>query len=166
MQGAATSVAAPAQRGVVTFARQVTDNCYPRTVIERMAKAAIARVAHQDHALLAALFGDGRDTRVATQSTIISFGKSGARFRDYSSRYDSTDSRQRTECVDLLLLRSNLFILSLGLHREDSDLVGLSLILLRLPLHLVEQQRGKQLVAHPLDTRSTLPSSPCVTSSG
>ena len=44
--------------------------------------------------LLAALFGDGRNTRVATQSTIISFGKSGARFRDYSSRYDSADSRQ------------------------------------------------------------------------
>jgi len=61
-----------------------------------MAKAAVAGVSHQDHALLAALFGDGRYTRVATQSTIISFGKSGARFRDYSSRYDSADSRQGT----------------------------------------------------------------------
>ena len=98
------SVAAPAQRGVVTFARQVADNCYARAVIECMAKAAIARVAHQDHALLAALFGDGRYTRVATQSTIISSAKSGARFRDYSSRYDSTDSRQRTEDRNVAVL--------------------------------------------------------------
>ena len=88
------SVAALAQRGVVTFARQVAYNCYARAVIERMAKTLVAGVSHQDHALLAALFGDGRNNRVATQSTIISFGKSGARFRDYSSRYDSADSRQ------------------------------------------------------------------------
>jgi hypothetical protein len=89
------SVAAPAQRGVVTFARQVAYNCYARAVIERMAKAFVAGVSHQDYALLAALFGDGRYTRVATQSTIVSFGKSGGRFRDYRSRYDSADSRQR-----------------------------------------------------------------------
>ena len=88
------SMAAPAQRGIVTFARQVADNCDARAVIERMAKASVAGVSHQDQALLAALFGDGRYPRVATQSTIISFGKSGARFRDYSSRYDSADARQ------------------------------------------------------------------------
>jgi hypothetical protein len=54
-----------------------------------MAKTLVAGVSHQHHALLAALFRDGRNTRVATQSAIISFGKSGARFRDYSSRHDS-----------------------------------------------------------------------------
>ena len=88
------SVAAPAQRGVVTFARQVAYNCYARAVIERVAKTSVAGVSHQDHALLAALFSDGRYTRVVTQSTIISFGKSGARFRDYSGGYDSADPRQ------------------------------------------------------------------------
>ena len=40
------------------------------------------------------------------------------------------------ERVDLLLLRSNLVILSLGLCREDSDLLLLSPILLCLSLHL------------------------------
>jgi len=44
------SVAALAQRGVVTFARQVAYNCYARAVIERMAKTLVAGVAHQDHA--------------------------------------------------------------------------------------------------------------------
>ena len=87
------SVATPAQRGVVTFARQVAYNCNARAVIERMAKTSVA--AYRIKTMpLAALFGDGRYTRVASQSTIISFGKSGARFRDYNSRYDSADSRQ------------------------------------------------------------------------
>ena len=89
------SMTALAERGVVLSARLVAYNCYARAVIERMAKAAVAGVAHQHQALFAALFGDRRYTRVAAQGTVISFGKSGASLRDYSGSYDSTDSRQR-----------------------------------------------------------------------
>jgi hypothetical protein len=40
------SMTALALRGVVGFARQVTHYCHARTVIQRMAKAAVAGVAH------------------------------------------------------------------------------------------------------------------------
>src|ERR1700730_13520366 len=105
------SVATPAQRGVVTFARQVAYNCHTRAVIERMAKTSVAAVAHQDHALLAALFGDGRYTRMAAQSTIISFSKSRARLRDHNGRYDSADSRQGAYDRNIAVFRRLVIVL-------------------------------------------------------
>jgi hypothetical protein len=75
-------MAALPQGGIVSFTRLVAYSCHARTVKERMAKASIAGVAHQDHSLFAALFGDRRYTRVAAQRTIISIRKSGARLGD------------------------------------------------------------------------------------
>src|SRR5437870_1983660 len=69
-------MAAPAQGGVVAFARRVADHRDSRAMIERMAKATLARVAHLDHAVLPTLFCDRCDTGMRAQGVIIAFAKS------------------------------------------------------------------------------------------
>ncbi len=108
-----------------------------------MAKASVAGVAHQDHSLFAALFGDRRYTRVASQGTIISFGKSGARLCDYSGRHDSTDSRQRAEDRNVAVLPWLILLLIRRLKLlERSFDAGTTLLALNMDQTQARQKQG------------------------
>src|SRR6516165_4968253 len=97
-------MAASAQRGVVGFARRVAYRRDPSPVIERVTQTDIAGVAHQDHSVLAALFGDRRDSCVRAQGVVVSLDKGPRGLGEHRGGYESSYSWQRPEDLDLAVL--------------------------------------------------------------
>src|SRR5215469_15559543 len=97
-------MAMSAQRGVVGCARRVACRRDPRPVIERVTQTDIAGVAHQDHPVLAALFGDRRDSGVSAQGVIVSLDKGPRGLSEHRGGYDSSHSWQGPEDLDVAVL--------------------------------------------------------------
>ena len=72
--------------------------------------------------MLATLFGDGRDTRMGAQGSVISFGKSSAGLGDYCGGYDSPDSRQGAENRNIAVLASFIVLLIRRLKLVEQSL--------------------------------------------
>src|SRR5215471_7601668 len=114
-------MATSSQRGVVGFARWVAYRRDPRPVIERVTQTTIARVAHQDHPMLAALLGDRRDSCVRAQGMVVSLSKGPRGLGEHRGGYDSSHSWQGPEDLDvavlaLLRVRRGLELVEQGLQ--------------------------------------------------
>src|SRR6516164_70441 len=103
-------MATSAQRGVVGFARRIAYRRDPSPVIERVTQTTIAGVAHQDHPVLAALFGDRRDSCVRAQGVVVSLGKGPRGLGEHRGGYDSSHSWQGPEDLDVAVLALLAFI--------------------------------------------------------
>src|SRR5215469_12765465 len=112
-------MATSAERGVIGFARRVGYRRDPRPVIERVTQTDIAGVAHQDHPVLAALFGDRRDSCVRAQGVVVSLRKGPRGLGEHRGGYDSSHSWQGPEDLDVAVLALLAVIIAL----DDRELI-------------------------------------------
>src|ERR1700733_14192950 len=82
------------QLGVVTSTSRVANDTDTRPVVESIAKAFVAAMAHEHHGLLTALPCDGSRAGVAPQPVIISICDSLRGFAEHRGGDDSSNSRQ------------------------------------------------------------------------
>src|SRR5215467_4821453 len=134
-------MATSAQRGVVGFARRVACRRDPSPVKERVTQTDIAGVAHQYHPVLAALFGDRRDSCVRAQGVVVSLRKGPRGLSEHRGGYDSSHSWQRPEDLDVAVLA-----LLRALVRGVLELVeqGLQTLAAALPLAVDQTQAWQQ----------------------
>ena len=112
--------------GVVGFAGRVADRCDPRPVIERVTQTTIAGVAHQDHSVLAALFGDRRDSCVRAQGVVVSLDKGPRGLGEHRGGYESSYSWQRPEDLDVAVLALLRALVRGGLELVEQGLQTLA----------------------------------------
>jgi len=134
-------MAASAQRGVVGSARRIAGRRDPRPVIERVTQTDIAGVAHQDHPVLAAPFGDGRDSCVRAQGVVISLRKGPRGLGEHRGGYDSSHSWQRPEDLDVAVLALLRAVVRRGLELVEQGLQALAAVL---TLAVDQPQAGQQ----------------------
>src|SRR5215469_13785958 len=122
-------MATSAERGVIGFARRVGYRRDPRPVIERVTQTDIAGVAHQDHPVLAALFGDRRDSCERAQGVVVSLRKGPRGLSEHRGGYDSSHSWQRSEDLDVAVLALLRALVRGGLELVEQGLQTLAAVL-------------------------------------
>jgi hypothetical protein len=95
-------------------------------VIERVTQTTIAGVAHQDHPVLAALFGDRRDSCVSAQGVVVSLRKGPRGLSEHRGGYDSSHSWQGPEDLDVAVLALLRALVRRGLELVEQGLQTLA----------------------------------------